>query len=111
MKSFSFHGGGLVPQCFSSTLKVEGDQLFGRRVRKYCEIKPGDIVEVREFSFSNPFLAVTTRNCRFHVGALNNQYGDVVRILESYVGSDFCHSLAHRFNVVIYRSWYCTRRN
>jgi hypothetical protein len=95
--------GGLVPECCSSTLKVEEERLFGKQGQQYCEIAPSDIIEVKEYGFNNPFIMVTTRNGRFHVGALMRQYDDVARILQRYVGSEWCYCFAHLFNVLFYR--------
>jgi hypothetical protein len=99
-----FYCGGWTPQCWSSTLKVEDERLFGRRGRQYCEILATDIVEVKEFGFNNPFVLVTTAEGRFHVGALTKHYDDVVRVLERYIGSGFCRRFVHRWNVLVYRT-------
>lgn len=98
-----FYSGGWVPECWSATLKVEEDRLFSRRGQFYCEVLPTDIVEVSEFGFNNPFLLVRTADGEFHVGALSKQYDDVVRVLQRYVGNDFCQSFVHRWNVMMYR--------
>ena len=103
MKQTWFCYGGCIPQFWSSTLKVEEGRLFGRRGRRYFEILPTDIAEVKEFGFNNPFLLVTTADGRFHVGALTGQYDEVVRVLERYVGSGFCRRFVHRWNVFFYR--------
>jgi len=95
--------GGWAPECLSATLEVKDERLFGTRGRESCEILPADIVDVIEFGFNNPFLLVTTRRGRFHVGALTRQYDDVIRVLERYVGSGFCHRFVHRWNVFFYR--------
>lgn len=98
-----FYFGGWLPESITSTLKVENERIFGKRGRRYCEILPADIVNVEEFSFNNAFLLVTTREGRFHVGVHNRRYDEVVRILEKYVGSEFCDTLVHRSNVLFAR--------
>lgn len=98
-----FYCGGLVPECWSSTLKVEGSRLFGTHGSQDCEILQSDIIDVKEFGFNNPFVLVTTAGGRFHVGAMTKQYDEVVQILERYVGSGFCHRFAHRWNVFFFR--------
>jgi hypothetical protein len=98
-----FYCGGLLPECWSSTLKVEGERLFGKRGGQYFEILPADIVKVEEFGGSNPFVLATTADGRFHVGALTKRYDDVVRVLEQYAGSGFCDGFTHYCNVLLYR--------
>ena len=95
--------GGLVPECWSSTLRIEGDRLFGMHGSQDCEILPSDIIEVREFGFNNPFVLVTTAEGRYHVGAMTNQYDEVVQILERYAGSGFYRRFVHRWNVFFFR--------
>ena len=103
MKWPRFYCGGLTPECWSSTLKVDDNRLFGRRGPQYCEISPTDIVKVEEFGGNNAFLLVTTADGRFHVGALSEQYDDVARVLEKSVGSGFRRRFVHRMNVLFYR--------
>ncbi len=98
-----FYRGGLVPECWSSTLKVEGGRLYGTHDSQDCEILPGDIIAVKEFGFNNPFLLITTADGKFHVGAMTKQYDEVVHILERYVGSSFCQRFVHRWNVLFFR--------
>ena len=99
-----FYWGGLTAECWSSTLRVEDDRLFGNCGGQCRELLPTDIVEVEEFAFNNPFVLVTTGDARFHVGAMTDQYDDVVRVLKRFVGSDFCHRFVHRWNVFFYRN-------
>jgi hypothetical protein len=101
--------GGCKPQCLSSTLAVKDDRLLFRSGGDYVEVSPTEIIEVKEFGFNNPFLLITTATGRFHVGAMTGQYDDVVRFLQRHIGSDFCHSLAHRWNVFFFRKQFRLR--
>lgn len=78
------------------------------------EILSSDIIEVREFSFNNPFVLVTTAGGRFHVGAMTEHYDEVVPILEQYVESSFRHRFVHRWNIFVFRKQFrvssCVKR-
>jgi hypothetical protein len=98
-----FYFGGLVPECWSSTLKVADSRLYGRRGGEYCEISPTDIVKVNEYGGGNAFILIETADGRFHVGVMSESYDDVARVLGEYVGSSFRRRLVHRMNVLLYR--------
>jgi len=103
MKNRWFYFGGFIPECWSSTLKIEDGRLFGMRGDELIEILPANITKVKEYGFNNPFLRVTTTDGDFHVGAMTRTYDDVVRVLRRDVGDRFCSSLSHRFNDRFYR--------
>ena len=95
--------GGLIPESHTSTLRVAGDHLFGIKKGQSQEILGTNIVSVREYFTKNPFLEVTTTDGDFHVGLKSEHYDDVVRVLQTLVGDDFCRKLTHRLNVLFYR--------
>ena len=103
MRKRWFYFGGLAPESWSSTLKVEDDRLFGVRNDQCYEVLPTNIVEVKEYNFNNPFLRITTTDGDFHVGAMTMHYDDVVRILRRQIGDRFCDTFSHRWNAIFYR--------
>lgn len=103
MRLFSWYVGGAIPECWSSRLSVEGGRLFGRHNNEWQEIRPQDIVGVVEYTFNNPFVLVRTVDGQYHVGALTRHYDVVVAILCEYAGDEFCRTLSHRVNVILYR--------
>ena len=98
-----FYFGGLLPESMTATMKVESGRLFGKNDGDYLEILADDILRVEEFPPSNAFLLVTTKNGKFHVGAKNQKYDEVVEVLRNYVGDDFCKTLTHRCNTILFR--------
>jgi hypothetical protein len=100
LQNWLYHGSWLG-EGWTTTLRVEGDRLYGVRKGTKVQILPVDIVEVREFAFNNPFLLVTTKLGRFHVGARSKHYDDVVRVLEAFVGREEIDTESHRWNVLL----------
>ena len=90
-------------ECRSSTLRVEGGRLLAKSGTDDVELMPSDIDGVEEFGFNNPFVLVTTKYGRFHVGAFKEEYDDVTGVLGKYLGDHLLQNWTHRSNVCLYR--------
>ena len=88
--------------CYFSNLKVENNELYGRRwFRDWEKISPEDILDVREYI---SLFEVRESKGLYRIGVFRQQFDDVIEFVEDKTEFRVKNSFVHLYNQLLYRT-------